>query len=236
MPVRKVSHASGSSLCPDGARNRTSSTYQVPVALKTPAPPARPPRLIFGTLGAAVRARATRRHRRRSSSGSAPVRAVPGRARGARPPAATAARQAAVAAAGAKRALPAPPPLRLREHWREGGDAGWEKGAGSAERQPTGSRASRSQRPALLRAPLDPALPCACPRAPTCVPPPSAGRGRWRGMGGGQHVTTGWPRAAQLGTESTGLRAGIPLLGKPSAAVLTQVREIANFIIKADNY
>lgn len=58
-----------------GARSRASLTYLVPAAHKAPA--SRPP--FPRAWGAAVRARASRRR-------SAPVRAVPGRARGARPP------------------------------------------------------------------------------------------------------------------------------------------------------
>lgn len=170
-----------------GERSRACPTYlSLQLAHQVPVPPAgQPP--FAGARWAAVRARARRRRR------SLPVRAVPGRARGARLPAAAAAaaRQAAVAAAGAKRAVSALPPLR-RGHGKEGRGAGGRGegragGAGSAAEQPTGSRASRRPRAyprfralAPGRTPRRPAL---RQRAPTCVRPP---QGPGRGSRGGR--------------------------------------------------
>lgn len=209
-------------------------TWSLQLAHQMPVPPAgQPP--VAGARWAAVRARARRRRR------SLPFRAVPGRARGARLPAATAAaRQAAVAAAGAKRAVSALPPLR-RGHGEEGRGADGRGearagGAGSAAEQPTGSRAlrrprTRPRQPALPRpcAQQDLASPCA---QAACAHVRSASAGPWARFQRGAAVSVsplGGLVRAQSGPGEHGLKVGVPLLRKPPTAALPQVRKDGQF-------
>lgn len=209
-----------------GERSRACPTYlSLQLAHQVPVPPAgQPP--FAGARWAAVRARARRRRR------SLPVRAVPGRARGARLPAAAAAaaRQAAVAAAGAKRAVSALPPLR-RGHGKEGRGAGGRGGERGGAANGVQRLAPPACLPALPRpcARQDPASPCA---QAACAHVRSASAGPWARFQRGAAVSVsplGGLVRAQSGPGEHGLKVGVPLLGKPPTAALPQVRKDGQF-------
>lgn len=201
-PVRKVCPGRWLVAVPRArARSRASLTYLVPAAHKTPAlpalSPARRPR-FSGAWGAAVRARESRRR-------SAPVRAVPSRVRGARPPP-----PPPLPLPPRARLLWLPPApsercLRLRRPG-SGSNAGTGgRGVGAGGRGGERGGAANGVPRLAPAAPPRVSAPAGSPRSPALcrVRPRVSGLrralGGGAGWGGGQRVTAWWPRVRTAG-------------------------------------
>lgn len=170
---------------------RTTRTYLAATACKAPAPPARPPAPpppLAGPEGegglpcALVRVAAFAAAPPSALFCKVPCSSPPDR--GARPPASRR-RHRAPGCDGCckrRRSAPcastsqaeAPAPARALKGGRKGGDTGWEKGAGTAAAQPTGSCASRCSHHHPPPAPPCPAATEGC-LSPSCFHPPQQG-------------------------------------------------------------
>lgn len=200
-PVRKVCPGRWLVAVPRArARSRASLTYLVPAAHKTPAlpalSPARRPR-FSGAWGAAVRARESRRR-------SAPVRAVPSRVRGARPP------PPPLPLPPRARLLWLPPApsercLRLRRPGSGSSAGTGGRGVGAGGRGGERGGAANGVPRLAPAAPPRVSAPAGSPRSPALcrVRPRVSGLrralGGGAGWGGGQRVTAWWPRVRTAG-------------------------------------